>query len=213
MSSDQPDELAASESDAAPEIADALAIIAAQRLRAADVRPSSALIYGVWGAVWLVGYGAMWLTARDDDTPSVAAGVVAVAGGVLALVVTIVHITRRTRGIAGASARQGAMYGWAWAIGFLAQSMIVGGLARAGASNEVTALAANAIAALVVGLLYLTGGVLWRSSAMYVLGGWIALVGAGAALAGLPGSYLLMALAGGGGMLAAAAVEAVRGRG
>ena len=213
MSSDQPDELAASESDAAPEIADALAIIAAQRLRAADVRPSSALIYGVWGAVWLVGYGAMWLTARDDDTPSVAAGVVAVAGGVLALVVTIVHITRRTRGIAGASARQGAMYGWAWAIGFLAQSMIVGGLARAGASNEVTALAANAIAALVVGLLYLTGGVLWRSSAMYVLGGWIALVGAGAALAGLPGSYLLMALAGGGGMLVAAAVEAVRNRG
>ena len=213
MSSDQPDELAASESDAAPEIADALAIIAAQRLRAADVRPSSALIYGVWGAVWLVGYGAMWLTARDDDTPSVAAGVVAVAGGVLALVVTIVHITRRTRGIAGASARQGAMYGWAWAIGFLAQSMIVGGLARAGASNEVTALAANAIAALVVGLLYLTGGVLWRSTAMYVLGGWIALVGAGAALAGLPGSYLLMALAGGGGMLAAAAVEALRGRG
>ena len=213
MSSDQPNELAGSESDAAPEIADALAIIAAQRLRAADVRPSSALIYGVWGAVWLVGYGAMWLTARDDDTPSVAAGVVAVAGGVLALVVTIVHITRRTRGIAGASARQGAMYGWAWAIGFLAQSMIVGGLARAGASNEVTALAANAIAALVVGLLYLTGGVLWRSGAMYVLGGWIALVGAGAALAGLPGSYLLMALAGGGGMLAAAAVEAVRGRG
>ena len=213
MSSDQPDELAASESDAAPEIADALAIIAAQRLRAADVRPSSALIYGVWGAVWLVGYGAMWLTARDDDTPSVAAGVVAIAGGVLALVVTIVHITRRTRGIAGASARQGAMYGWAWAIGFLAQSMIVGGLARAGASNDVTALAANAIAALVVGLLYLTGGVLWRSSAMYVLGGWIALVGAGAALAGLPGSYLLMALAGGGGMLAAAAVEAERGRG
>jgi hypothetical protein len=64
-----------------------------------------------------------------------------------------------------------------------------------------------------VGLLYLAGGILWRSTAMYVLGGWIALVGAAATLAGLPGSYLLMALAGGGGMLAAAAVEAVRGRG
>lgn len=213
MRDDQPDEPAATEADAAPEVADALAIIAAQRARAADVRPSSALLFGVWGAVWLVGYGAMWWTARDDDTPSVAAGVIAVGGGVLALVVTIVHITRRTRGIAGSSARQGAMLGWAWAIGFLAQSMIVGGLGQAGASGEVIALAANAIAALVVGLLYLAGGILWRSTAMYVLGGWIALVGAAATLAGLPGSYLLMALAGGGGMLVAAAAEAARNRG
>ncbi|MET0788742.1 MAG: hypothetical protein ABWY33_05805 [Cellulomonas sp.] len=203
----------APEADAAPEVADALAIIAEQRARAADVRPSSAWLFGVWGAVWLIGYGALWLTARDDDTPSVAAGVIAVAGGVLAIVVTIVHITRRTRGIAGASARQGAMLGWAWAIGFLAQSMIVGGLGQAGASGEVIALAANAVAALVVGLLYLAGGTLWRSTAMYLLGGWIALVGAAATLAGLPGSYLLMAVAGGGGMLTAAAVEAARGRG
>ncbi|WP_456843842.1 hypothetical protein [Cellulomonas sp. P5_C6] len=196
--------------DDAPALADALAIIAAQRTRAGDVRPSSALLFGVWGAVWLVGYGAMWLTARDDDTPSVLAGAIAIGGGVLALVVTIVHITRRTRGIAGASARQGAMLGWAWAIGFLAQSMIVGGLAQAGASGEVIALAANAIAALVVGLLYLAGGILWRSTGMYVLGGWIALVGAAAAIAGLPGSYLVMAAAGGGGMLVLAAVEKAR---
>ena len=70
---------------------------------------------------------------------------------------TIVHITHRTRGIAGASARQGALYGSAWPVAFLAQSMIVGGLAQAGASGEVISLAANAIAALVVGLLYIAG--------------------------------------------------------
>ena len=39
--------------------------------------------------------------------------------------------------------------------------MIVGGLAQAGASGEVIALAANAIAGLVVGLLYMAGGALW----------------------------------------------------
>ena len=203
----------ATEADAAPEVADALAIIAAQRARTAEMRPSSALLFGVWGAVWLVGYGTMWWTARDDDTPSVAAGVIAIGGGVLALVVTIVHITRRTRGIAGSSARQGAMFGWAWAIGFLAQSMIVGGLGQAGASGEVVALAANAIAALVVGLLYLAGGILWRSTAMYVLGAWMALTGAAAALTGFPDSYLVMALAGGGGLLVGALVETVRSRG
>ena len=118
---------------------------------------------------------------------------------------TIVHVTHRTRGIAGASARQGALYGVAWPVGFLAQSMIVGGLAQAGASGEVIALAANAIAALVVGLLYIAGGLLWRATSMYVLGAWMALIGAAAALAGLPDSYLVMALAGGGGMLVGAA--------
>lgn len=199
--------------DPAPDAADALAIIAAQRAVADDTRPSSALLFGVWGAAWLIGYGGFWLTARDDGSPSLPAVVVAIAGGVLAIVVTIVHVSRRTRGIAGASARQGALFGWAWPIAFLAQSMIVGGLGKAGASDEVTSLAANAIAALVVGLLYIAGGLLWSSTAMYVMGGWMALVGAAAAVTGLPGSYLVMALAGGGGLLALGAVDRMRSRG
>ena len=90
--------------------------------------------------------------------------------------------------------------------------MIVGGLAQAGASGEVISLAANAIAALVVGLLYIAGGLLWCATSMYVLGAWMALTGAAAALTGLPDSYLVMALAGGGGMLVGAVVETVRAR-
>jgi hypothetical protein len=82
----------------------------------------------------------------------------------------------------------------------------------AGASDEVLGLAANSIAALVVGLLYLAGGAMWRATGMYVLGAWIALVGAGSAYAGMPDSYLWLSLAGGGGMLAAGLVELVRGR-
>ena len=196
-----------------PAPADALAIIAQQQARAEGTRPSSRLLFRLWGAAWLVGYGALWLTARDGSAPSLLAAAVAVGGGVAAIAVTIVHVGHRTRGIAGASARQGAMYGWAWAIGFSAQSMIVGGLAQAGASDEVIALAANAIAALVVGLLYVAGGVIWDSIAMYLIGGWMALAGAAAAVAGLPGTYLVMAVAGGGGMLVGGLVETVRSRG
>jgi len=203
MSTDEP-------RDTAPDVADALAIIDAQRVRADDTRPSGPLLFGLWGAAWLVGYGALWLTARDDGTPSVLAAVVAIGGGVVALVVTVVHVMHRTRGIAGYSARQGALYGWAWPIGFLAQSMIVGGLGQAGASDQVLTLAANAIAALVVGLLYVAGGLLWDSTSMYLIGGWMALVGAAGALSGVPGSYLVMALAGGGGLLAAGVVEKAR---
>lgn len=203
---------AGSAGDEAPELRDALALIAAQRARVQGTRPSGVVLFGVWGAAWFLGYGALWLTSRDDGGPSVLAAVVAITVGVVALVVTIVHVSRRTRGIAGASARQGMLYGFAWPIGFLAQSMIVGGLGRAGASDEVTALAANAIAALVVGLLYIAGGLLWNATSMYVIGAWMALTGAAAALTGVPGSYLVMALAGGGGMLVAALTEAVRDR-
>ncbi|WP_421735455.1 hypothetical protein [Cellulomonas sp.] len=212
MTTEQPRDATPAGADEAPDPADALAIIAAQRARAESTRPSSTWIFGLWGAAWLVGYGAMWLTARDDDRPSWPAVVVAIGLGVVAVVLTIVHVLRRTHGIAGAGARQGALYGWAWPIGFLAQSLIVAGLGRAGASDEVTGLAANAIAALVVGLLYLAGGMLWQDTPMYVIGGWMALVGAAAALTGLPASYLVMALAGGGGMLALGLVTRIRSR-
>ncbi|KQR17542.1 hypothetical protein [Cellulomonas sp. Leaf334] len=201
------------DADAAPDLADALAIIAAQRARADDTRPVGALLFGVWGAAWLVGYGALWLTARDDGDASLLAVGVAITAGVVALVVTITHVLHRTRGIAGASAREGALYGLAWPVAFLAQSMIVGGLSQAGASGEVISLAANAIAALVVGLLYIAGGLLWRATSMYVLGAWMALTGAAAALTGFPDSYLVMAVAGGGGMLVGALVVTVRSRG
>lgn len=212
MTTNDPHALEPADTDAAPDPADALAIIAAQRARTDDTRPSDALIFGIWGAAWLVGYGLLWLTARDDDTPSVLAGAIAIGGGVVALVVTIVHVMHRTRGIVGASARQGMLYGFGWPIGFIAHGMIVAGLAQAGASPEVVTLAANAIAALVVGLLYVAGGMLWDSTALYVIGAWMALVGAGAALTGLPGTYLVMALAGGGGMLAGGLIGKVRGR-
>ena len=185
-----------SDADAAPDLADALAIIAAQRTLADETRPSGPLLFGLWGAAWLVGYGALWLTTRDDGNASVLAVAVAITGGVVALVVTVAHVLHRTRGIAGASAREGTLYGLAWPVGFLAQSMIVGGLSQAGASGEVLSLAANAIAALVVGLLYIAGGLLWCATSMYVLGAWMALTGAAAALTGFPDAYLVMALAG-----------------
>ena len=213
MATDEPRDVTSRTDDAAPDLAEALAIIAAQRSRADDTRPSGTLLFGIWGVAWLVGYGALWLTAFDSGTPSVLAAAIAIGGGIAAVAVTIVHTTHRTRGIAGASARQGLLYGLAWPIGFVAQTMIVAGLGQAGAANEVTALAANAIAALVVGLLYIAGGMMLDLTSMYVIGGWMALTGAAAALAGVPGSYLVMALAGGGGMLVGALVESVRARG
>jgi hypothetical protein len=123
-----------------------------------------------------------------------------------AVTITIVHSVRRSGGTRGPSARTGAMYGWAWTLGFVAYPFIISGVARADASPEVIALIANALACVVVGLMYLAGGAAFGDTGLYVLGLWILLVGGVATLAGIPGSYLVLATAGGGGFLVMAVV-------
>lgn len=185
---------------------DALAIIENQSAAAARAYPDAALLFGLWGTVWLVGYGLLWLTSLGHDSPAVWAAVVAAVATIVAMVTTAWHTVSRSHGIRGRSTLQGAMYGWAWFVGFLAQGAIVSALANAGATPVVISLAANAMATMVVGLLYLAGGVLWESYPMYGLGAWVLLTGAFGAFAGIPGSYAVLAFAGGGGMLTAAVV-------
>lgn len=49
--------------------------------------------------------------------------------------------------------------------------------------------------------MYLAGGMLWRDRGQFALGVWMLIAGAGSAFAGVPGNFLVLALAGGGGML------------
>lgn len=112
----------------------------------------------------------------------------------------------------GLSATSGTMYGWAWFIGFACLYAINAGLGRAGASDAVIGLFASAGPVLVVSIMYLAGGALWRNPTMFVVGGWLALVNAVAVLVGVESFGLLMALAGGGGFLAAALHEVRRRR-
>ncbi len=181
-----------------------------ERARAAN-EPDCRLLYGVWGVAWLVGYLTLWTSSRTmGGQPE--GWAFAVFGVLLtsAVVITAVHSIRRTAGTRGVSARAGAMYGWSWFLGFVAQGAVVSGLAQAGASPEVMALAANGIACIVVGLLYLGGAIAFDDRGLLVLGVWILVVAGGATLAGLPGTFLIMALAGGGGFLLMAAVEQAR---
>jgi len=63
------------------------------------------------------------------------------------------------------------------------------------------------------GLMYLAGGMLWRDVPQYVLGVWMLVSAAGSVLAGVPGNFLVLAFAGGGGMLVLSAYYTVRRRG
>lgn len=186
-----------------------LALIAAERERTRRrTAPSLAVIATAWGVAWLVGYLTLFLTFDGVTAPwwafTVFTGLL-----VLAVVITAVHISRRSAGLRGESATVGAMYGWTWFVGFTAAALVFAAVARLGVTPEVIAVLSNGVSCLVVGLIYMAGGMLWREWRMFLLGGWIALAAGFASLAGAPTIYLVMALAGGGGFLLAAALDAV----
>lgn len=185
-----------------------LALIAGERERTRRrTSPTMAVIGTAWGVAWLVGYLVLYVTFDGVTSPWWAFAVF-VGTLVIAMVVTGVHTARRVSGLGGDSATVGAMYGWGWIIGFVAAALIFASAARAGAGPEVMAVLSNGVSCLVVGLLYLAGGMLWREGRMFALGAWIALIAGLASLAGPPTTYLVMALAGGGGFLVAAVVDA-----
>lgn len=198
--------------DDAPDPASAHALIAEQRARvvaATDV--DARLLFGAWGAAWLVGFTALWLARREDAVLPTGTAYTVFAGAlIVAAVVTAVHVARRTSGVRGGSAVQGAMYGWAWFLSFFGVFALGAGLDRLDAPGPVVTHVQTVVSALLVGALYMAGGALWADRAQFALGAWIALVTAGAAVVGPPHALLVMALAGGGGMLTAAAADQVR---
>jgi len=171
--------------------------------------PEGRVLYLAWGVAWLVGYLCLYLSADADGRAAPWAFLVFAGAITSAVAFTIVHSVVRTLGTRGVSARTGALYGWSWMVGFLAFGLVLGGLQRAGASDEVLSLASNAFACVVVGLLYLGGAAAFQDVRLFVLGVWILLVAAVATYAGLPLTYLVMALLGGGGFLVMAVVEQV----
>ncbi len=187
-------------------------IIAAQQARVRHTAyTDDRLILGVWAGAWGIGYGVLWATARHGAPPGWAWGLfgVLIAG---AVVTTIVHSTRRMSGLAGVSRRAGRYYGWSWPVAFTAAQVLIAGVASTGLPGSTVTLLANAVSALIVAVLYMAGGALWQDRAQYVLGVWMALVAGAATLAGLPGTFAVMALAGGGGMAVGALVVQARGR-
>ncbi|MFD2027125.1 hypothetical protein [Promicromonospora aerolata] len=190
--------------------AETLRMIRQQQEAARDAtEPDGRLLFAAWGLAWLIGYLTMWITARDTGTPERWAGWVLGGCIVGAMAFTIVHSIARTAGTRGASARTGALYGWTWFLAFTTFGVLLGALGDAGASSEVMAIAANGVACLIVGLMYIAGGLLFEENRMYAVGAWMLVTACLAALAGMPNTYLVMAVAGGGGFLTMVVVEQV----
>ncbi len=202
--------------DAPLDPAEGAALIAAQRARVAEATDvDGRLLFGVWGAAWLVGFGALYAVAGDrplvDGDPDLALGLFAVTL-LAAMAVTATHIARRTSGVHGASAVQGAMYGWSWFLGFVAVYALAVALTDAGADPVVVQTAMTIVPTTLVGVLYMAGAAIWRDRTQFALGAWITVVTIVAAIVGMPHMLAVMAVAGGGGMLVAAGLSAGRRR-
>ncbi len=192
--------------------AESLALIEQQQGRVErTLGPNIILLYGTWGAAWFLGFAMLYLAYRGA-LPLVVGGLVFAGLLLAAIVVTGVHAGRAGRGIRGVSSEVGAMYGWGWLLGFGCVGAIFAGLGRVGITDEQGALLGPALSLLVVGLLYLGGGALWRDRVQYGLGVWTLATDAVSMFAGVPGNYLVLSIAGGGGFLLAAAWFAVRRR-
>ena len=173
------------------------------------------LIYGAWGAAWLVGCGAMWLSVLGQHPFVGAAGWAAAvlgAGIALAIVATGIATGRASRGVGGVSARQAMMYGLSWPVGFAALFALIGAVGHFGASPSVLGVLGAAAPLVVVGLIYMVAAGMWLDWIMFWLGGWQLLVAAIGAWTGPVGVLLIDAVAGGGGFLVAAALVAWRNR-
>ncbi|WP_418275627.1 hypothetical protein ACNHYB_12275 [Isoptericola jiangsuensis] len=171
--------------------------------------PDGRLLFGTWAVAWGVGYLVLWRSARSDGVPDAVAFAVFFALLVAAVTITIVHTVRRTSGLRGPGSRAGTLWGLGWPLGFSVYPFVMGGIADAGASDDVLGLVANTLACFIVGLMYIGGGACFLENRLYVLGVWILLVGGVSTVAGMPGTYLVMSVAGGGGFLVMGVVDTV----
>jgi hypothetical protein len=103
------------------------------------------------------------------------------------------------------------MYGWSWLLAFAGLFAIDLALGQHGLPSHLAPLLWTGSSLLVVGLLYLAGGMLWCDRLQYGLGVWVLVTGAASVAAGVPDNFAVLSLAGGGGFLIAAAIARTRG--
>jgi hypothetical protein len=171
------------------------------------------VFYGPWGAAYLLGFGSIFLTyptALPWRLPGAVAAVVTGLLFVAATVLSVVTGVRAGRGLRGPSQAAGAMYGWSWTLGFCALTAVNIGVTRLGLPDDAVTLLWSGSSLLLVGVLYLAAGALWQDRFQYGLGVWMLVSGAGSVLAGVPGNFAVVSLAGGGGLLLAAGYFVLR---
>ena len=167
--------------------ADAAAIITDAGDRARNrIRPDHRVRFAVWGLLFIVGYGLIWLTVRGQQpfhglAPASFAAIVLISLG--ATLATVEQAGDET-GVRGLSAIRRRAFLLSVLAGVAAMFILEGALARAGASRPVLGVFEAAAPIFVIGLLYLARSVTVPDWPVAGLGLWLVIVAAASGYAG-----------------------------
>ena len=195
--------------------ADSLALIERERANIErDITPDPRLMLWPWGFAWLIGFGCFFLrygpdgrvlVALPDWFPLLVLMVLILAAGIT----TGFAGARAGRKVTGPSSRQGLMYGVSWSIAFCGFSVLFSRFSAELPEARAGLLWAGGMVAL-TGALHMAGGAIWNDRHLFTLGAWTSLINVAGIVAGEGWHALIVAVAGGGGMIVAGLIGWLR---
>jgi hypothetical protein len=189
---------------------DAAAIITEADARARrTLRPDRRVTFLIWGSLWFLGDGLMWLAVRGQHpyhgpNPGGYAAVV-----LLAVLVSLASVgqARAETGVRGGSVLRRWTYFLSVLAGLGGAFAIEGALVRAGAGRPVVGVFETVAPIAVIGLIYLARFSAEQDWVPAALGLWLVIVAAAGSYAGPHNVWGVVALAVGPAFVLAAAVE------
>lgn len=190
----------------------AATIVSATRERAKrELAVSGPVLFVSGGLVVLLGYGAIWLSVRDQhpyNGPTGGAIAVLLALVMAAVIITASVVDRAASGVAGQSVLRRRIGFSAVGIGYVGVLVLEAALAHAGASHAVAyGVFAAAAPILVTGAIYIANSASSLDWPLFGLGTTLIAIAAAGAFAGPRTVWLVGALAGGLAFLIKAGVQ------
>jgi hypothetical protein len=195
--------------------AESLALIERERANLErDLIPDPRLMLWPWGLAWLIGFLALFLRFGPDGRvfvnlpewlPLTLLLLLMVGAGVMTGIVGV----RSGRQISGPSSRQGLLYGLTWSVAFTGMAVLFSQFNDILPIDRAGLLWGGGLVAL-TGALHMAGGTMWNDRTVYFLGVWISVINVVGIIAGPGWHSLIIAVAGGGGMLVAGLIGWLR---
>jgi hypothetical protein len=198
--------------ETAMDVEGAAAIMQETRERVArELEVRNPVLFASAGLVVLLGYGAIWISVRDQRPyhgPTGAAIAVLLLLVVAAVMITASVVERAASGVSGSSTLQRRIGFSSIAIGYIGVLALEAALAHAGASRAVAyGVFAAAAPILVTGAIYIADSAISLDWPLFGLGVVLVVVAASGAFAGPRTVWAVGALAGGSAFMAKAAIQ------